>query len=301
MEARMKRKRNQPIMLGPLLDSLPAMRDLHAPGTPPYELLKTIARMDAETLFASADPRPVPFGAFGKILLPYFKMGAIDSINLFDIDELILFAFYWANRGRYRKALDIGANIGLHSILMSKAGFEVTAFEPDPTHFEVLRKNLELNECRGVTPINAAVSDRAGTAEFVRVLGNTTGSHLAGSKSNPYGELERFEVRTESILPRLPGVDLVKIDAEGHEKQILLATSAEHWRRADLICEISSAGNAEAVHRHLTSLGLNLFAQKIGWRKVTGVNDMPVSHHEGSLYAGRKPRMTWSEKDDAGW
>jgi FkbM family methyltransferase len=126
-------------------------------------------------------------------------MGAVDSLNLFDLDELIIFSFYHANRNRYKKAVDIGANIGLHSILMCKCGFDVRSYEPDPQHFSQVQKNLELNHCGNVDAHNAAVSGTVGEMGFVRVEGNTTGSHLAGSKPNPYGELKRFPVRVESI------------------------------------------------------------------------------------------------------
>src|SRR5574341_904869 len=82
---------------------------------------------------------------------------------------------------RYRRARDIGANLGLHSIVLARCGFEVKAFEPDPWHFGLLKDNLAANRAR-VEAIPAAVSTADGEAQFVRVLGNTTGSHLAGSK-----------------------------------------------------------------------------------------------------------------------
>lgn len=108
-------------------------------------------------------------------------MGAIDSLDLFGIDKLVIFAFYWSNSGRYKRTLDMGANIGLHSIMMSRCGFQVTCFEPDPHHFSLLTRNLSDNNINSVTAVNAAVSVKEGTMEFVRVLGNTTGSHLAAT------------------------------------------------------------------------------------------------------------------------
>ena len=61
------------------------------------------------------------------------------------------------------------------------------------------------------------VSDQEASTEFVRVKGNTTGSHLAGSKPNPYGELERFMVHVVPMVDAIQDCDLVKLDAEGHE------------------------------------------------------------------------------------
>jgi len=75
-----------------------------------------------------------------------------------------------------------------------------------------------------------AMSDKTGEMEFVRVLGNTTGSHLSGAKQNPYGELERFPVRVEAFRPLMAGADLIKLDIEGHEKEVLLSTRREDWK-----------------------------------------------------------------------
>ena len=210
-------------LLGVLIEALPEMAHVHAPGCAPYRLLAELARREV-CRFGADSPRPVSFGPFGPLDFPFVCMGATSSLNLFDLDELILFAFYWRNRQRYRKAADIGANLGLHSFVMARCGFEVRGYEPDPNHFTLLRENLKRNNCRSVKAMQAAVSSKQGQEEFVRVLGNTTGSHLAGAKPAPYGPLEMFQVTLESIHPILEWADFVKIDVEGHEREILLAT-----------------------------------------------------------------------------
>lgn len=278
-------------ILDDLLRTLPAVRDQHAPSSDLYALLKQVARKEVESLFRSGEEAR-GFGPFGELKFPYFKMGAVDSLSLFDLDELLLFSFYHQNRHRYSRVLDIGANVGLHSVVLSRCGFEVRCFEPDPTHFRQLQRNLALNGCHTVTPNQAAVSSEAGTLEFVRVLGNTTGSHLAGAKS-PYGELERFPVRVEAIGPLLEWANLVKMDVEGHEAAILLSTTREHWLATDGVVEIGSPANAQAVFDHFRSLGVNLFAQKIGWGRVVDLPAMPTSYRDGSLFVTCKDEMPW--------
>jgi FkbM family methyltransferase len=223
-------------------------------------------------------------------------MGTKDTSDLFGLDELIIFAFYWANRNCYRCTLDIGANVGLHSIVMARCGFAVTAFEPDPRHFDWLMENLRLNQCATVQPVQAAVSDHEGRMEFVRVLGNTTGSHLAGAK-DPYGELERFPVRVENFANRVSKADLVKIDAEGHEPEILIAAPTGTWERCDAMIEVGSKKNAKRIFEHFQKTGVNLFAQKIGWDRVCQLDQVPTSHHEGSLFISHRLEMPWSGGD----
>jgi FkbM family methyltransferase len=286
-------------ILDDLFRTLPGVRDQHAPTSHLYVLLKQVARQEIERLFRSGEEAR-GFGPFGELALPYFNMGAVDSLSLFDLDELLLFSFYHQNRNRYRRVLDVGANVGLHSIILNRCGFEARCFEPDPTHFRQLQRNLSLNGCSTVAPTQAAVSKEAGTLEFVRVLGNTTGSHLAGAKSSPYGELERFPVRVEAIGPLLEWADLVKMDVEGHEAEILLSTQRKHWLKTDGMVEIGSPVNARAVYDHFRSLGINLFAQKIGWGPVADFAAMPTSYRDGSLFITSKDAMPWESTAGCG-
>lgn len=283
-----------PSIIKNLFIALPEISNYHAPDKKIYCLLKMIARQEIEKLFSDQNENERDFEPFGNIAFPYFKMGAIDSLNLFDIDELIILSFYQINRKRYKRVLDIGANIGLHSIILEKCGFEVRSFEPDPTHYERLRKNIELNRCKKIEAYNAAVSSKSGEMEFTRVLGNTTGSHLTGSKKNPYGDLEKFQVKVEAVANHLEWADLVKLDAEGHEKEILLSTDKDQWLKTDAIVEIENQENAEAVYRHFNKLGVNLFSQKINWNLVKSVDDVPKSYKEGSLFITNKEYMAWN-------
>lgn len=281
-------------LLASMLEHLPSVPTHHVPGTSEYDLLAKTARHLIFQLFGPGNRRPRRFGPFGEIVFPYKSMGAIDSLDLFGLDELIIFAFYWTNRNRYRRVADIGANIGLHSMLLGRSDYEVRSYEPDPMHVALLKHTLSANRVDSkVEIVETAVSDCAGTAEFVRVLGNTTGSHLAGAKPNPYGPLERFLVTLRPIAEIMTWADLVKIDAEGHERQILLSTRSEQWRATDAIIEVGGADTAEALYDHFGKLGLNMYAQRLGWAKVQSPRDLPTSYREGSLFISAKSAMPW--------
>jgi FkbM family methyltransferase len=265
----------------------------HAPAGDAYRRLQAEARSRVEAMFSGDAPEPRDFGPFGPLVFPYFAMGSIDSLNLFNLDELILFSFYWANRAHYRRVVDFGANLGLHSVILVRCGYEVRSFEPDPIHFARLRQNLAWNRATSAELHNSAVSAEDGVHEFVRVLGNTTGSHLAGSKRDPYGELERFSVRVESAAPHLAWADLAKIDIEGHEKDLLLGIEPSVWKTTDAMAEVGSEENADAIWHAFRDSGVHLFAQKTGWQRVTRFADMPTSHRDGSLFVTVKPAVPW--------
>ena len=266
----------------------------HARGTSLYrfvEGLTTAAFHEAQPAFEAGEK--VAIAELGSIVLPYEKMGAIDSIDLFGLDELLMFSFYYRNRGRYARAADIGANLGLHSILLSLCGSKVEAYEPDPAHYEKLIRNLGLNGIDSCTVHKAAVSEKDGTMQFVRVLGNTTSSHLAGAKANPYGELERFDVAVHDINAIAERVDLFKIDAEGHEAVLLNALAIDAWKRVDAFVEIGTPDNARAVFDRFHKTGVNIFSQKRGWARVESIEDVPVTYKEGGIFISAKPVMPW--------
>mgnify|MGYP001561578183 CR=1 FL=1 len=280
--------------LSSLLEFLAAYPQHHARDTAFHRFVDGIVKQafrEAKPVFESG--QKVPIAELGLIDLPYEKMGAIDSIDLFGLDELLMFAFYYRNRRRYARAADIGANIGLHSILLSRCGCEVESFEPDPQHYAKLVRNLKLNGISNCIVHQAAVSERRGTMQFVRVLGNTTSSHLVGAKAKPYGELERFDVEVQDIREIAERVDLLKIDAEGHEAVILNALTLEAWNRIDSFVEIGSWENARAVFDRFASTGVNVFSQKRGWGRVESIEHMPVSYKEGGVFISTKRSMPW--------
>lgn len=232
------------------------------------------------------------FGPYGSLILPYSKMGTgtITSLQLFGLDELIIFTFYWANATNYKKVADVGANIGLHSILMSRCNWDVEAYEPDPNHVIAMKKNIKINKATNINVNKMAVSGFNGSAEFTKVLGNTTGSHLTGAKSELYGGLKKFKVVVKDIKDLMLANDLIKLDVEGEEANIITSTVAESWDDCDMIVEVGSVSNAIAIFNHLSISvqGINLFSQKNNWSKIESLSQMPFSWREGSLFITRK-------------
>ena len=210
-------------------------------------------------------------------------MGKVTSDDLFGPNEQVIFDFYERNKTRYSKALDIGANIGIHSILMARNGWEVKSYEPDPEHCQRLRENLQRNEVK-VEVIEAAVSVGSGLASFVRVEDNLTANHLLGAR-RAYGPTELVSVKT--CVPEWDWADLAKLDCEGSEASILLMTTPEQMKRLEMIVEVGSKENAARIYAHFSEMGIPLWSQKTGWREVKKHRDMPKSYKEGSLFIGQ--------------
>ena len=119
--------------------------------------------------------------------------------------------------------LDIGANIGNHTLAFATRAHAVHAFEPIPYLHAVLSSNVQRNALAHVHTHNLALSDHAGSATINMV---NAGNYGASS----------FDKRTEGTTPvdvmlttgdafvmahDIARVDFVKIDVEAHEVFVL--------------------------------------------------------------------------------
>ena len=115
--------------------------------------------------------------------------------------------------------LDIGAHHGYFSILaarQAKTEGKVYAIEPAPENFQILKKNIELNQLTNVIPVNKAATDTNVNASFFIAKPNDVQGSLF-----PTLRTDEYSVPVECITidELLDGksVDVVKMDIEGAE------------------------------------------------------------------------------------
>lgn len=277
-----------------LFEMLKETKSFHAHAKPFHTFNSEVcSTLIEQSGFSSIEPIAVDFGPFGHLIFPYYSMGNIDSLKLFGLDELILFSFYHANRNRYKYAADMGANIGLHGILMSRLGWDVTAFEPDPIHVAKINQHAELNSVSTIKIRENAVSNESASLVFTRLKGNRTGSHLKGKKSNVYGDTDEFEVQCVALTDVMSQFEFIKMDIEGAEADAICSTAKNHWNNTDVMLEVGSEVNALRIFQHIQKLELHAFSQKNGWNRVANIIDMPSSYKEGSLFVSRVKNINW--------
>ena len=136
-----------------------------------------------------------------------------------------------------RSFLDVGANIGIYSILMSTVLNRIIAFEADKNTAAEVEKNARLN---GI-PIEVqavAVSDKIGTANF-SVHGPYKGSSGIAETSihSRSGEIISVPTVTLDKWTQIEGPVCIKIDVEGHEPSVLRGAS-ELFRSRDCLIQI---------------------------------------------------------------
>jgi FkbM family methyltransferase len=110
--------------------------------------------------------------------------------------------------------LDLGANIGLTSVWLSKRYpiERVIAVEPDCRNAMLARRNLELNAIKSEV-IQAAIGPQDGTARFEPSQVSNLGR--LSEKGMPVAMISVGTILEKSVCPRL---GLVKIDIEGGEQ-----------------------------------------------------------------------------------
>jgi FkbM family methyltransferase len=222
----------------------------------------------------------------GSFKFPYHEFGNVSTVDLINFSELSLFRIYAVISKEYDYALDLGANIGLHSMAMSRAGFNsIVAIEADLLHKDAFVKTLNDNEIANVTLENVAISSHCGHAIFSRLLGNTTGSHIAGSKEITYGEIAQFELLTKPISDFLvPDKKVfIKMDIEGHEADALLALQSLVWDWIEICLEIGSSESAVKIFEYCVEENLHIFCEKLDWKKAATVDELPINWRGGSV------------------
>ena len=217
-----------------------------------------------------------------KVKLPYYEMGKINSLNLFELDEFIIFSIYAKIIKKNSKVADLGANIGLHTVIMSKLGGRVTAYEPDIDHANQLSNNLKINKTKAKL-VRKAVFTKKTNIKFTKVIDNSTSSFIGNAKK-PYGPIKTKNVKTVRFLDVLKANDILKIDVEGIEDKLIKSTTEENWYNKFAILEIGTPKNAKKVFSHLKKFkSIKLLSQKQTWKKVEKLSQMPKSYKDGSL------------------
>ncbi len=118
-------------------------------------------------------------------------------------------------------ALDIGANIGNHSVYFSDFFEEVFAFEPNPRTFALLMFNCE-HACskRNINCFNFGLSDQNSKLIFKSSKSNVGGSRIVDDRETIQDnntfliEVKRADDFTELYERK---ISLIKVDIEGHE------------------------------------------------------------------------------------
>lgn len=113
-----------------------------------------------------------------------------------------------------RTSIDVGANVGVHTRTMAKYSFETVALEPQAAAYDRLISNV--TDLPNVRALQLAASSRRGAAAIRYALSNRGASQLVWGD----GDEHVSTIRLDDLVFTRP-VGLIKIDVEGHEREVL--------------------------------------------------------------------------------
>lgn len=156
----------------------------------------------------------------GVITTPSGIVFALDTLDSLVLAETFLHDIHFAGHDlRGKLVVDVGAYRGDTALYFAQKGASVLAFEPDPTSFEMLQRNLALNPdlATRVQAFPWAVGTD-GTATFHAGLGATSGSHAEGGRVTSVKSVS-LKTIVDSYCTSAPY--LLKADCKGCEYQIV--------------------------------------------------------------------------------
>jgi FkbM family methyltransferase len=170
------------------------------------------------------------YGAFEKPLL-FFLQDTMRKLQSSAPSESI---FY-----------DIGANIGQHSLFMSRITNEVHSFEPYSVVSCKLEEHISKNQIKNITLHKVGLSKEDELMEFFAPTGHNQGIGSFDTstieKGNiPSGKLNLVNGDSYIEKLKLPSIGIMKMDVEGFEKNALLGLHQTLKKdRPIIVCEIS--------------------------------------------------------------
>lgn len=122
---------------------------------------------------------------------------------------------------KYKVMLDIGSNIGQHSLLASRFCKKIYAFEPMTKVFDQFNESIGKNNITNIETFNVGIGERKEKKEFYFVK-NHAGASSFIDRKNTNAEKILLKIDTLQNILGDTKFDVVKIDVEGFEAVVIL-------------------------------------------------------------------------------
>ncbi len=150
--------------------------------------------------------------------------------------------------------VEVGANMGTHTLVLAGLAGTVVAFEPQRIVFQVLCGNLALNSVANVVAIPAAAGEQEGRT-CIPFASPWHRCNYGGIQTGDVGE--SVPVRTLDVM-NMPALDFLKLDCEGAELSVLLG-ARETIRKYQPVIYLEFEWNRDALANFLHALGYRMW------------------------------------------
>lgn len=161
--------------------------------------------------------------------------------------------------------VDVGANIGIYSLIAAKIAKKVVAIEPIPSVVDRLRENSKLNSFTNIDIIEGVASDKEGERALYLNDRNPikSSSVLSHDSSNKSIMVKSYVL---DLLLKGRKVDFIKIDTDGHDRSVIMgAKKIIEEQRPIVIFE--DAGDSRQSEISIETI--NGFFRNLGYDKIS--------------------------------
>ena len=137
---------------------------------------------------------------------------------------------FWGRSHPDTTFLDVGANVGVHTLGTASAFTNVIAVEPFPPLTEKLHKTVKGNQIANISVHQCALADKQGKAKFHSPKISNLGTGKIVSSERDANEVDFIEVEIrkgdQMLAETKYPVSAIKIDTEGGEIKVLSGLAA---------------------------------------------------------------------------
>lgn len=162
--------------------------------------------------------------------------------GVYETAELDFMSHYLANNKRNDVVMvDIGANVGIFTVLASKAmqnRGKIFAFEPVAANFAMLQTNVAHNQVTNAILTNKALGPKEGTMDIFMEK-NSIGTHSLLPNGTGQQTSKVAVTTLDIFFKNIPHIDFLKIDVERFEYHVLSGAMQTLPKIDTMLLEIS--------------------------------------------------------------
>lgn len=228
--------------------------------------------------------KPTPIGDIMYLPHDMYVGRSIDLYSEFSHGEADFFRF--AIKGG--SVIDVGANIGVHSVVFAQLADSAFSFEPQELLFRLLRANL--SGYSNASCYNAAVGNDEGVI-WLPSLDYSVTNNFGGlgrdafdknDSTIPMKQVQLRKIDKVEAIQRCDKIDLIKVDVEGMEKEVLEGAQATIDKyRPILYVENDKPGKSKDLVTFIYNLGYRAY-----WHITFLYNDQNPAGNKMNVFPG---------------